>query len=71
MSTVTVQVKANDTKAWRGARGSSDMMSGLGALILTAAVEPGVVFRVEIEGSPDELVTLRDRLDAALRSEMW
>lgn len=65
---VTVTLPARDVTAWRGARGSADMMNGLGALILRAE---GTGARVEIEGSPQDLADLRDRLNEALTAATW
>lgn len=62
-----LEVRAGDVgKVWRGARGSTDMMSGTGALQIS-----GDGFRIELTGTPAEIADLGERIAAALAADGW
>lgn len=69
----TIIFQAKDVSAWRGARGSGDMMAGTAALMISAKEEgrPFPDFFVEIVGTPEELRVLRVKLIGALEAESW
>lgn len=63
-----ITVDAKDLTAWRGWRGTGDLMAGIFALVLRPHNQHA---SINITGTKAELEELKQVLIAALESESW